>query len=59
MAKLKCEHCEHEIDIPSHCGKEMSIQELDGEDMLVCWMGPDCGKQEMPQHCEKSMAVVA
>ena len=57
MAKLKCEHCGHEIDMPDHCGKEMNVQNIDGEDMLVCWMGPDCGKQEVPTHCSGAMAV--
>lgn len=58
MAKLKCENCGHEIDMPEHCGKEMSILEMDGEDLLVCWMGPNCGKQEVPRHCDRPMDVV-
>lgn len=57
MAKLRCEHCGHETDLPNHCGKEMSVQEVDGKDMLVCWMGPNCGKQEVPQHCGAPMVA--
>jgi Cu+-exporting ATPase len=47
---LKCKKCEESIDVPEHCGKPMHPEVVDGEEMLVCWMGPDCGKQLFPEH---------
>lgn len=47
---LKCEKCDEIIDVPEHCGKPMHPEIVDGEEMLVCWMGPDCGKQLFPEH---------
>lgn len=57
MAKLRCQRCGHETDVPEHCGKEMSIQKVDSKEMLVCWMGPKCGKSDIPQHCGAPMAA--
>ena len=53
MAKLKCQECDHEMDIPMHCGKPMHIE----GDQLVCWMGPNCGSQSIPKHHDKVMEV--
>ena len=47
---LLCEKCNHKIDVPEHCGQPMHPEIVDGEEMLVCWMGPECGKQIFPEH---------
>ena len=52
---LKCKKCDEIIDVPEHCGKPMHPEVVDGEEMLVCWMGPDCGKQLFPEHHEIAM----
>ncbi|MFX1512235.1 MAG: hypothetical protein ACFFCQ_06585 [Promethearchaeota archaeon] len=58
MAKqMKCVSCGHEIPIPNHCGQEMHIEQVEGGSMLVCWMGPECGKQPIPEHCNKAMVL--
>ncbi|TFG25774.1 MAG: heavy metal translocating P-type ATPase [Promethearchaeota archaeon] len=47
---LLCEKCNKVIDVPEHCGQPMHPEIVDGEEMLVCWMGPECGKQIFPEH---------
>ena len=47
---LKCEKCGKEIDVPEHCGQPMHPEIVEGKEMLVCWMGADCGKQIYPEH---------
>ncbi|MFW9997387.1 MAG: heavy metal translocating P-type ATPase [Candidatus Odinarchaeota archaeon] len=56
---LKCQNCDKNQPLPQHCGQEMHLETIDGVDMLVCWMGPNCGKQELPVHCKKPMIVAA
>ena len=56
--RLICEKCSITKDIPQHCGKPMHIEEVDGKEMLVCWMGADCGIQDLPVHHEKPMKIV-
>lgn len=53
MAKLVCEKCGAEVSAPVHCGKEMHME----GDQLVCWMGPACGHQDIPEHCGEFMAL--
>jgi len=53
--KLKCATCGTTQDVPMHCGKPMHPEKVDGKQMLVCWMGPTCGKQELPTHHGKPM----
>jgi DNA-directed RNA polymerase subunit RPC12/RpoP len=53
MANLVCEKCGAEVSVPVHCGKEMHME----GDQLVCWMGPTCGHQDIPEHCGTSMAI--
>ncbi len=50
VPKLLCEKCDQTIDVPEHCGQPMHPEIVDGEEMLVCWMGPECGKQIFPEH---------
>lgn len=40
------------------CGKPMHIEEVSGEEMLVCWMGPSCGVQELSTHYDKPMKLI-
>jgi len=56
MPILKCTSCGSTSDVPQHCGKPMHVEKVDGKDMLVCWMGPNCGKQEIPEHHGAPMA---
>jgi hypothetical protein len=58
MPKLKCQKCGHEEKVPQHCGQSMHIEKVDGTEMLVCWMGPECGKQAIPTHCGVAMTIV-
>jgi len=46
--------------MPNHCGKPMHLEDVKGKDILVCWMGPECGKREIPNcsKCNKPMSVV-
>jgi hypothetical protein len=37
----------------------MQLGEVDGTPMLVCWMGPGCGKQALPEHCGRPMTISA
>lgn len=57
MPKLKCEKCSHEENVPQHCGQLMHIEKVNGDEMLVCWMGPECRKQAIPLHCGVPMTV--
>ena len=57
MDKLKCEKCGIEQIIPIHCGKPMHLEKIKGKQMLVCWMGPECGKQSVPEHHGKPMKI--
>ncbi len=54
MGKLKCQECDYEQEIPSHCGKPMHQE----GDQLVCWMGASCGAESIPKHHGKSMIVI-
>jgi hypothetical protein len=58
-AKLKCATCGHEQDAPMHCNRPMHVEKVGGEDKFVCWMGPDCGSAEIPQHCGAPMPAAA
>jgi len=51
---LKCQECGHMEEIPTHCGKPMHKE----NGQLVCWMGPDCGKEEIPKHHGKPMKII-
>ncbi len=57
MPNLECVQCGEKLDVPQHCGKPMHVESVDGKNMLVCWMGPSCGKQEIPQHHGKPMKL--
>ncbi len=58
-SKLKCSKCGYEMAMPNHCNKPMHVGAVKGRDELVCWMGPDCGHQEIPSHCGTPMQEVA
>ena len=59
MEKLVCGTCGAEMATPRHCGRPMHTEAIEGQEMLVCWMGADCGKQDIPQHCGRPMASQA
>ncbi|MFX0052227.1 MAG: hypothetical protein ACFFAJ_02775 [Candidatus Hodarchaeota archaeon] len=52
---LKCQECDFTEPTPIHCGKPMHIEEIEGKEKLVCWMGASCGVQELPSHHSKPM----
>jgi len=54
MGKLKCVECGLEQELPMHCGQAMHKE----GDQLVCWMGPSCGAQPIPEHHGKPMDVI-
>ncbi|MFX0173392.1 MAG: heavy metal translocating P-type ATPase [Candidatus Hodarchaeota archaeon] len=56
--KLKCQVCDHSQSIPMHCKQPMHIEVVNGEEKLVCWMGPSCGVQELPTHHYKLMKII-
>ncbi len=58
--RLKCNTCGNTKNIPHHCGKPMHLENIEGKNMLVCWMGPECGKKDLPScnKCSKPMNVV-
>ncbi len=58
-SKLKCSKCGYEMAMPNHCSKPMHVGAVKDHDELVCWMGPECGHQEIPSHCGKPMQEVA
>lgn len=37
----------------------MHIETIEGQDKLVCWMGPSCGVQDIPTHHEKPMKILS
>jgi hypothetical protein len=55
--KLKCQICEYTESVPMHCGQLMHIENFDGEAKLACWMGPECGVQDIPTHHDKFMQM--
>jgi hypothetical protein len=59
MPRLVCAACGAQEAMPRHCGRPMQVGTADGAAMLVCWMGPDCGKQAIPVHCGAPMTVEA
>ena len=50
-SKLKCASCGQELETPKHCNRPMHVEQVDGADKMVCWMGAKCGTAEIPQHC--------
>lgn len=51
---LKCQECDYTKEVPTHCGKPMHKE----NGFLVCWMGSECGKQEIPKHHGKPMKII-
>ena len=54
MGKLRCVECGLEQELPMHCGQAMHKE----GDQLICWMGPSCGAQPIPEHHGKPMDVI-
>jgi len=55
---LKCQDCSETRAAPWHCNQPMHVDIVDGAEKLVCWMGPDCGQQELPRHHGKPMMLI-
>ncbi|MHA1733146.1 MAG: heavy metal translocating P-type ATPase [Promethearchaeota archaeon] len=51
---LVCRACGAVEEVPEHCGKPMHRE----GNQLVCWMGPSCGAQPVPTHCNREMEIV-
>ena len=57
MATLYCMKCGQKLPMPYHCGQPMHKEKIQDQDKLVCWMGPTCEEQQLPEHCGKPMSV--
>ncbi len=55
---LKCVKCNYTKPIPMHCKQSMHIETIEDEGKLVCWMGPSCGVEDIPQHHGHPMIIV-
>ncbi|MHA1847791.1 MAG: heavy metal translocating P-type ATPase [Promethearchaeota archaeon] len=55
---LQCKVCGKITPMPIHCNKPMHLESVEGKDLLVCWMGPECGKQDIPPHCGQPMQYI-
>ncbi len=55
---LKCQECGETQPAPWHCNRPMHMEQVNGIDKFVCWMGPDCGQQDIPLHHGKPMLLV-
>ena len=56
--KLRCQICEYTESIPMHCMQPMHVEAFEGKERLLCWMGPECGVQDLPTHHNKPMRIV-
>jgi len=54
---LICQTCDYIEPIPMHCKQPMHIENVEGKEELVCWMGPSCGHKSIPFHCGKPMVI--
>ncbi len=55
--ELLCQVCGYTETIPMHCKQSMHLEMVNGEEKLVCWMGPSCGINDIPTHCGKPMVL--
>ncbi len=55
--EYKCENCGKKIKAPMHCGHPMYIEKAEGKKMWTCWMGPECGEQEVEACCDAPSLV--
>ncbi len=56
--KLKCQECDYIEPVPMHCKQPMHIEVINGIEQLVCWMGPECGLQDLPVHHDRPMNLI-
>lgn len=59
MEQLRCDTCGATEQTPRHCGQAMHFENVDGTEMLVCWMGASCGVKAVPQHCGSPMTAAS
>lgn len=57
MEQLRCHACGETRPTPRHCGQAMQVADVDGKQMLVCWMGAGCGVKDVPVHCGTPMVA--
>lgn len=57
MSLLICAKCGAKKPLPEHCGKPMKVTDVGGKEKLVCWMGTECGVQDIPEHCDIVMGI--
>jgi len=57
--KMKCSKCGYEAEAPKHCNRPMHVEQVKGQNKLVCWMGPGCGVSDIPAHCGVPMREAA
>ncbi len=57
MQLLLCAKCGASKPLPKHCGKPMKVQMVGSTQKLVCWMGTECGVQDLPRHCDVTMGI--
>ncbi|MHA2165131.1 MAG: heavy metal translocating P-type ATPase, partial [Candidatus Hodarchaeales archaeon] len=55
---LKCIKCDYTEPIPIHCKQPMHLENIDGDEKLVCWMGSSCGVKEIPKHHDNPMTII-
>jgi hypothetical protein len=55
METLVCRTCGESLPTPRHCGRATHVEQADGRDVLVCWMGAGCGVKDIPEHCGAPM----
>ena len=55
IAKLVCNICGNEIDVPVCCGQSMIVKD---DYMLCCCKSEDCGYQPIPECCGQKMNYV-
>jgi Cu+-exporting ATPase len=55
---LRCETCGKTEPVPMHCNQPMHVEDVDSRPMFVCYMGKECGSQEIPVHHGKPMVII-
>lgn len=54
VAKLYCNKCGNELEVPKCCEKSMIVK----KNLLLCCCSEDCGYQEIPECCGEPMEFI-
>ena len=57
--EYKCEHCSSKVEAPMHCGHPMHLEDVEGKQKWVCWMGTGCGVKDYTACCESPALIAA